>query len=192
MAPEASMLRGSRTQFRARLPADADLVYRLWSDIETWLLLATVPFIPLTVEGVRRRLDSEQADGSAPADSLWLIAETVTDPAEPAVIGTAGLWAIDQFNRRAHVSLVLLPEWRGQGYGTEMLLLLCRYAFSLRDLRRLELETLERNTAMRSLAERCGFSVEGRLRQRDYDAGRWSDVIVYGHLAEDLLPDTAS
>src|SRR5690348_6770030 len=162
MAPEASMLRGSRTQLRARLPADADLAYRLLSDVETWLLLATAPFIPPTAEGIRRRLESEQTDGSASADSLWLMAETVTDPAEPAAIGMAGLWAIDQFNRRAHVSLVLLPEWRGQGYGAEILFLLCRYAFCLRGLRRLELETLERNTAMRSLAERGGFSVEGR------------------------------
>jgi RimJ/RimL family protein N-acetyltransferase len=168
------------------------VVYNLWSDVETWLLLATVPFIPPTVEGVRRRLESEQADPSVSADALWLMAETVADPVETAVIGMAGLWAIDQFNRRAHVSLVLLPERRGMGFGTEMLFLLCRYAFRLRDLRRLELETLERNTAMRSLAERCGFSVEGRLRQRDYDAGRWSDVIVYGRLAEDLLQDTAS
>jgi RimJ/RimL family protein N-acetyltransferase len=124
--------------------------------------------------------------------SLWLMAETEVDPVGTAVIGMAGLWAIDHFNRRAHVSLVLLPEWRGKGFGADMLTLLCRYAFRLRDLRRLELETLERNGAMRSLAERCGFSAEGRLRRRDYDAGRWSDVLVYGLLAEDLRPDDTS
>ena len=180
------MLRGSRTLLRARLPADAEVVHALWSDIETWLLAATVPFIPQTVEGVRRRLESEEADPSASADSLWLMAEPVTDPDGSAAIGMACLWAIDQFNRRAHVSVVLLPEWRGKGHGTEMLTLLSRYAFRLRNLRRLEIETLERNTAMRSLAQRCGFGAEGRLRQRDYDAGRWSDVIVYGLLAEDI------
>lgn len=186
------MLRGSRILLRARLPADAEVVYSLWSDVETWLLLATMPFVPPTVEGIRRRLECEQADPSVSADSLWLMAETVADPVETAVVGMAGLWGIDHFNRRAHVSLVLLPEWRGKGFGAEMLSLLCRYAFRLRDLRRLELETLERNSAMRSLAEHCGFIAEGRLRQRDYDAGRWSDVLVYGLLAEDLLEDSVS
>jgi RimJ/RimL family protein N-acetyltransferase len=123
---------------------------------------------------------------SPPGDSVWLTAEVIEGNTPPVAIGMAGLWGIDQFNRRAHISLTLLPEWRGKDYGTELLTTLCRYAFHLRGLRRLEVETLSRNVAMQSLARRCGFKPEGCLRQRDHDAGRWTDVLLYGLLDTEM------
>lgn len=177
-------MRGPRTLLRARLPPDAEILHALWSDAETWLLTATVPYAPESVDSMRLRLEREAASPSA--DTVWLTAEVHVDEDRPAAIGVAGLWGMDQFNRRAHVSIALLPYWRGKGYGTELLTTLCRYAFVLRGMRRLEAETLERNTAMQSLAQRCGFACEGRLRQRDYDGGRWSDVLLYGLLVTDF------
>jgi RimJ/RimL family protein N-acetyltransferase len=82
----------------------------------------------------------------------------------------------------------LLPEARGQGYGTEVIRLLCRYGFRNRNLRRLELETLASNTAMRRTAEKCGFVHEGTQRDREYDGDGFADLVIYGLLRRDWTP----
>jgi RimJ/RimL family protein N-acetyltransferase len=78
--------------------------------------------------------------------------------------------------RRHGISL--LPEARGQGYGAEVIRLLCRYGFRNRNLRRLELETLASNTAMRRTAEACGFTHEGTQRERGCDGDGFADMVI--------------
>ncbi|MEE3918123.1 GNAT family protein [Micromonospora sp. BRA006-A] len=97
------------------------------------------------------------------------------------------LWGIDVQQARPprhHAA----PEARGQGYGTEVIRLLCRYGFRNRNLRRLEIETLAANTAMRRTAERCGFVHEGTQRERGYDGDGFGDMVIYGLLRRDWTP----
>ncbi|MBK3583537.1 GNAT family N-acetyltransferase [Streptomyces sp. MBT57] len=65
-----------------------------------------------------------------------------------ALIGTATLWSIDTHSRSGHVGLSLLPAARGKGYGTDVVAALCHFGFALRNLHRLQIETLADNTAM--------------------------------------------
>ncbi len=102
------------------------------------------------------------------------------------------IWGIDQFNQFAHLGLALVPRARGQGYGVELLNLLCRYGFWLRNLRRLELETLADNAPMRRAAQRCGFVHEGTQRGREYDGNGFADIALYGLLREEWIPQAAS
>jgi RimJ/RimL family protein N-acetyltransferase len=55
-------------------------------------------------------------------------------------------------------------------------------------LRRLELETLASNTAMRRTAEACGFTHEGTQREREYDGDGFADMVIYGLLRRDWTP----
>ena len=116
---------------------------------------------------------------------MSLLAETVADG---TYLGSGTLWGINAFNRYAHLGISLLPEVRGQGYGTEVIRLLCRYGFRNRNLRRLEIETLASNTAMRRTAETCGFTHEGTQREREYDGDDFVDMVVYGLLRRDWKP----
>jgi RimJ/RimL family protein N-acetyltransferase len=98
------------------------------------------------------------------------------------------IWSICSSARASSYVVSLLPAARGQGYGTEVIRLLCQYGFRNRNLRRLELETLASNTAMRRTAETCGFTHEGTQREREYDGDGFADMVIYGLLRRDWTP----
>ncbi len=110
---------------------------------------------------------------------------TIADLESNAPIGDTALWAIDSHNRLAHLGLSLLAEHRGHGYAGEAMRLLCRYAFEIRGLNRLQLETLADNAAMVGAARAAGFTQEGRLRGSAWVSGQFRDEVIYGLLADD-------
>jgi RimJ/RimL family protein N-acetyltransferase len=159
------------------VPDDATVLYEMWSDPEYHMLTNDSPMLIESLTARRARLDKAQAEPDA--DTARFTAETIADS---TVIGTCSLWGIDAFNQFGHVAISLLPAARGQGYGREMMELLCHYGFRFRNLHRIELETLASNAAMRKLAESCGFVLEGTQREQAYDGDGFSDIVLYGLL----------
>ncbi|MGA8112519.1 MAG: GNAT family protein [Actinocatenispora sp.] len=179
------MFATDRVRLRPPTPDDAPDMFRLRADPELHLIADDGPFLPRHVGQIRARLEKQVTE--PPDGETWvpLVAETVADG---TFLGDSVLWGINAFNRYAHLGMSLLPEARGQGYGTEVIGLLCRYGFRNRNLRRLELETLASNTAMRRTAERCGFTHEGTQREREYDGDGFTDLVTYGLLRRDWTP----
>src|SRR5712671_3491318 len=133
------MLRAGKVGLRARDEADVAVLHaELYEDIATYMIADSRPWRPL------------------PAGS----------PASPYAIGQPGdelagaalLWAIDLHNRSAHLGLSLRPSFRGRGLGSDVVLALCEYGFSVRGLHRLQVDTLASNAAMIRAAERAGFT----------------------------------
>lgn len=178
------MITGTRVSMRPLSPDDADSLYNLHCDIDTYLTASPLPHTPRTPQAIRQRLDRQAAEEPSPDKDIWL---AVTSRTDDAFIGNAGLWGIDGFNRLAHVGMVLTREARRQGYGLDVLRTLVDYSFRVRNLRRVELETNASNQAMRRTAARCGFIEEGRLRQRHYDGDGYVDLVVYGRLRTEWL-----
>lgn len=179
------LMETERVRLRARTPDDADILHILWSNVDTHLVASGNPYVPRSAAGIRARIEG---DLSAPIDytaDVWMVGEAVADG---RVLGTAGLWGLSTYDQLAHLALTLLPEARGQGYGRELVALLCDYGFRLRNLRRLELETLASNTAMRRAAEANGFVQEGVQRERGYDGSGFGDMVIYGLLRTEWSP----
>jgi RimJ/RimL family protein N-acetyltransferase len=99
--------------------------------------------------------------------------------------GAATLWGIDNHNRSAHIGVTLLPSSRGKGYGTDVVAVLCHYAFVVHGLRRLQIETLSDNVAMLGAAERNGFVREGVLRSASWVMGEFVDEVLLGLLVQE-------
>jgi len=77
------------------------------------------------------------------------------------------------------------PEYRGNGYGTDAMCVILRYAFTELNLHRVSLDVFEYNSRAIRSYEKAGFVVEGRQRQAlNRDGRRW-DVIFMGILRED-------
>ncbi|MBQ1045614.1 MULTISPECIES: GNAT family N-acetyltransferase [unclassified Micromonospora] len=176
------MFATERVRLRPPTPDDAPAMFRLDSDPELHLVTDDEPFLPQHVGQVRARLEKRAGEQPDVRSSVSLLAETVADG---TFLGVGTLWGINAFNGLAHLGITLVPEARGQGYGTEVIQLLCRYGFRNRNLRRLEIETLAGNTAMRRTAERCGFVHEGTQRERGYDGDGFADMAIYGLLRRD-------
>jgi RimJ/RimL family protein N-acetyltransferase len=159
------------------------MYHEIWSDIDTHLLANDGPYVPRSVEDVRTHL-AKRDDPDGPVRAVWLTAETL-DGGE--FVGGCGLWGIDRHNLVAHLGISLRPGMRGKGYGRDMIKVLCDLGFRLHGLHRLELETLAINTGMRTVAEKCGFVLEGIQRQRDYIGTGFGDIALYGQLRDEWL-----
>lgn len=96
------------------------------------------------------------------------------------------------FNRKSEFELtlgyrVLKTESRNRGYMTEALTLFSSYLFQTIPLiTRLALYTAEDNIASRKLAEKCGYTLEGTLRNAYFYRGKICNWVLYSILREEL------
>ena len=174
------MFASARVRLRPQVPDDAAVLYEMWSDPEHHLLTSESPMLAESLAARRARLEKAQEEPDA--RNARFTAETTADG---TVIGACSLWGLDAFNQFGHLGISLLPAARAQGYGREVVRLLCHYGFRFRNLHRIELETLARNAAMRKLAESCGFVLEGIQREQAYDGDGFSDIVLYGLLRQE-------
>ncbi|MFS0722867.1 GNAT family N-acetyltransferase [Paenibacillus sp. 1P07SE] len=101
-------------------------------------------------------------------------------------IGQLDLFEIDWKNRMAEMGIVIGdPADHGRGYGREAIGVLQQFVYHELGLNRLQLEVHEDNRAAIQCYQHCGFREEGRLRQRHYRQGRYTDLLLMGQLRED-------
>ncbi|MGZ4371513.1 MAG: GNAT family N-acetyltransferase [Gaiellaceae bacterium] len=174
-----SYLSGEHVALRARRPEDVPVLQaQLYDDIATRSRADTRPWRPLPPDPSV----SPYAPSAAGEDAAIF---SVVAAADGDLVGEALLWGIDLHNRAGHVGLALLPAYRGRGWSSEVLHLLCRYGFAARGLNRLQLETTADNQPMIRAALRAGFQEEGVLRQANWVLGDFVDAAVLGLLATD-------
>ena len=101
---------------------------------------------------------------------------------EDKLIGEIGFRTVKWFNRKAEISLFITPEHQGKGLGKQGLLMLMEFAFKKMNLYRLEAEVIDYNDRAKSLFEKVGFVLEGRLRSAKYNNGNYHDILRYGML----------
>jgi RimJ/RimL family protein N-acetyltransferase len=83
------------------------------------------------------------------------------------------------------IGVALVPEARGQGYGTQAQRLLVRYLFAHTPVNRIEACTYADNVAEQRALEKAGFTREGVRRGADWRDGAWHDQVLYGILRDD-------
>lgn len=108
-----------------------------------------------------------------------------TSAAPEAVMGTALLFNVVEDSGLAEIGYLLGAPYLRQGYMFEALTALIQSAFSTVGLRRLEAMVDARNVASNALATRCGFVLEGVLRERWVAGDDTPDTHVFGLLRRD-------
>ncbi|MGW3852262.1 GNAT family N-acetyltransferase [Streptomyces fagopyri] len=153
----------------------------LYEDVATRLRVDSRPWRPLPPDSAE-----SPAAAAVPSDDKAYF--SVVELASRELAGEALVWGIDTHNRSAHLGISLLPGFRGRGLSGDVVRVLCTYAFTVRGLRRLQVETLADNTAMIAAATGAGFRVEGTLRRSAWVYGAFADVVVLGLLAGEWTP----
>jgi aminoglycoside 6'-N-acetyltransferase len=85
-------------------------------------------------------------------------------------------------SRAFSIGIHLVPEQRGQGLGAQAQAMLAQYLFDIYSVQRVEAETDVDNIAEHKSLEKAGFTREGVLRQAQWRAGRWHDLVKYSKL----------
>ncbi len=105
------------------------------------------------------------------------------------VLGEAVLNDLDVHNAAVNFRIGLVgPHLFGQGYGTEATGLVVDYALDVAGLHRVSLEVYDFNPRAQRVYEKCGFTVEGRVRDALHWDGEWHDAISMAILSTDPPP----
>jgi RimJ/RimL family protein N-acetyltransferase len=85
-------------------------------------------------------------------------------------------------HRHSTLAIDVLPEYQGQGYGTEAFQWALQWAFETRGLHRVSIAVFGYNEGAKRLYERLGFVVEGCRREFVWFQGKWWDDFQMGML----------
>jgi RimJ/RimL family protein N-acetyltransferase len=108
------------------------------------------------------------------------------DRARGQIVGSIGLFHADWRVRSAEIGYGVRSDARGQGYATEALAAVARWALTAGGIQRAWLTTNTDNAASARVAEKAGFRREGTLRRAGLEDDGLHDLAVYSLLDDEL------
>ena len=171
---------GERVVLRPAQLEDADALAQGFVDDPTLAAMMGMEPDQQSAEWLRGSFPEETKDGEE-RDDYWF---AIAHPESGVLVGEIGLVDISWPNRRAGLSILVLPGSRRTGVAREAIELVVRWAQDELGLHRIELHTLPENAAMQALAEAAGFTREGVLRDYTVERGRSVDNLIYARLLD--------
>ncbi|WP_171051892.1 GNAT family N-acetyltransferase [Alteribacter natronophilus] len=135
----------------------------------------------VSYEETARVIEKHRTNYMTCAGIRWVMIQKDTDQC----IGTIGLNELRISSRRAETGFEIHPFFSRQGYGSEALTEVIRYAFDELGLYRIGAVTFPENEASSRLLQKCGFRFEGTLRGYLYQRGESHDAHIYSILRSD-------
>jgi len=179
--PEA--IETQRLYIRAPQPGDGLAVNG--SVLETWdALHATMPWAD-------RRPTVEESEAAARRLRAGFVARTdlpmfVFLADRVTHVACTGLHRMDWAVPRFEIGYWVRRSFEGQGYVTEIVRALSGFALATLGAQRVEIRCSHRNARSQRVAERCGFTLEARLRNEARETnGELRDTLVYSLLPGD-------
>lgn len=154
-----SYLSGKTVYLRAVEPADLDLLYRYENDPALWPCGNTLA--PYSRYALREYLKHAQDDIFQTRQLRLIIVHKDDDRA----VGMVDLFDFEPHHARAAAGILVFPEERHRGIGSEALGVLSDYAFGVLHLHQLYAHIPENNTFSRRLFSRCGYTECGLLKE---------------------------
>jgi RimJ/RimL family protein N-acetyltransferase len=152
--------------------------------LEGWInqrdqVLSSAPYKPVSAAAHRAWFEAVQQRGDTVIFAIRLIDGD-------RLIGYCQLHDIHPIHRSARLQIRIGDaDARGHGYGTDAVRLLLRFAFDDLNLHRVSLQVFKTNAAARRVYEKCGFRVEGELRQAAFIDGEYTDILEMGILRDE-------
>jgi len=106
---------------------------------------------------------------------------------EGRLLGEIRLHSFEPKNKAARIAIALFdPARLGMGLGTEAIRLVLVYGFGTIGLHRIDLRVLAFNERAIRAYRKCGFVIEGRLREAALVDGERHDDLIMGLLASEF------
>jgi len=178
------MIYGEKTRLRRMERTDIPTFVRWLGDPEVREFLTL--YRPLSIAEEEKWFEEQLAI----KDQEGFVIETI----DGVAIGSTGLHRIDWRYRHAELGIAIGEKaYWGQGYGSDAIRTLLRFAFDELNLHRVHLRARADNARGIRAYEKCGFRHEGQSREAVYANGRYYDEVRMGILRHEfdapLLPD---
>lgn len=174
------MLSGRRIYLRP--VEEGDLIYyRRWLNDQETAQYLTI-YLPLTETAEKEWFEQMHKNKN---NIVLTIVERRTD----RPIGNMGIHQIDWKDRRASTGAIIGEKrFRDRGIGFEAKMLLLHYAFNTLNLRKICSGAHAFNKRSIAYSQKCGYKVEGILRQHIFRNGDYQDDVLLAVFKEDWLP----
>ncbi len=109
------------------------------------------------------------------------------------LVGASGMHPVDWLVPRVEIGYWCRARYEGQGYISEAVRGISQFALGHLGARRLEIRCDALNERSASVARRCGFQFEGRLRNYELDSsGEPRDTLVFSLVPSDERAESTS
>ncbi len=170
------MYEGNLVRLRAFEAGDLDANHAFVNDYETLRgMMSGIPF-PSSMADEQQWLS--QQSSYTRGEYQFAVEDAAGD-----LVGRCGAIRVDWKNRLAELAIMIGAPYRGRGYGTEAMALLCDFCFREMNLHRLKVSVFAFNEAALRCYEANGFVREGLLRQELWRDGAWRDVVILAKMA---------
>lgn len=164
------MFEGRLVRLRAFEHSDLDANHAFVNDDATLRdMLSGLP-LPASYEDERRWL--EQQTSYTRGEYQFAV-----EDGSGQLVGRCGLIRVDWKNRVGELGIMIGAPYRGRGYGTEAMQLVCNFAFREMNLHKLKVSVFAFNQAALRCYEKSGFVREGLLRGEVFRNGAYQDVV---------------
>ena len=166
-------LKGNQIYLRALESSDLDFLYELENDTTIWEISGTTT--PYSKNVLQLYLDNAHRD-IYDVKQLRLCICDLKD----SVLGLIDLFDFDPKNHRAGIGIVIKnSENRNKGVGAEAISVLCKYAFSVLNLRQLFANVSEENEASIHVFQKIGFERIGLKKDWIFSDGVYKNEILF-------------
>ncbi|WP_340023031.1 GNAT family protein [Paenibacillus sp. FSL K6-1096] len=172
-------LQTGRLVLKKMSTADAASLFSIWSDPEVTRFMNISSFS-----------DESQAVEmiellSSLAKENQAIRYSIIESKSGRIIGSCGYNMLDYDNARTEIGYDLGREFWGQGYASEAINALTKYAFNTLGFNRIEAKVEPANLNSIKVLQKLHFTLEGTLRQCERSKGTFIDLCMYSKLAAD-------
>jgi RimJ/RimL family protein N-acetyltransferase len=178
------VLTGKFVRLSAFDPEEMSKAFPRWNRNSEYQRLLNSSARPMQSPKATQKWMEKELDEMSPA-SFYFSIRTL---AEDKLIGELGLDVVSWPGRDAFVGLGIgETEYWSKGYGTDVMNVLLRFAFTEVNLRRVSLSVFAYNPRAVRSYEKAGFRYEGRMRRVLNKEGKRWDVLYMGILREEWL-----
>jgi RimJ/RimL family protein N-acetyltransferase len=137
-----------------------------------------------TLEDTKAHVQERISGAAQDKYMIYLIIDNLTN--KP--IGVVQLKDIDTNAKKREFGFFIDGDYVKKGIATKSILVASDYCFDTLGLNKVFMRIAEENTASRRVAEKCGFKVEGVLRDDFMTSdGQLIDIFYYGLLKEERI-----
>ena len=174
-------LETERLILREIVPADAEDIFRIFSDEETMQYWSCRPYRSIDqasslIAGITRQV----REGSG-------IHWAITLRGSGRLIGKCGYNEWRKVHRRGDISYIMAREMWGKGLVREALSAVIDYGFDRMNLHSVEAGVTPGNSASTRILEKLGFCLEGHLRESFLVEDAFVDSLIYSLLRIDWV-----
>ncbi|WP_252176717.1 GNAT family N-acetyltransferase [Endozoicomonas sp. 4G] len=173
-------LKTRRLNIRPLQKKDCNALFKVYSDFKAMKYWNHSPYETIN----QAQLHIEKVLNSIENNTSLKLA--MVQHSSDELIGTINLFNIHPESRRAEIGYILSSSFWGQGLMSEALSAFIDYCFETLRLNRLEAEINPENEASSRLLKKCGFKVEGLLKERWIVDGKVTDSEIYGLLSSNI------